>query len=206
MAELPAQVLADLRQASFSTRTASMRFQSNICGNDWDHFIESWASKAYGFVAQALGPYHKQPLPVIEAVEEAYHSAGVNASFEPNTGQIRLVPSIVCNKPGTTLEKLTHELIHASLNDFPEGDPFYEEGQVDYSTWVLAHAPIWEPHSKQMVEAAEFNIKCRRERAFKTQTDYDRKRWAGGVYAALAYGPHIIARLRQKKIEGDLTW
>ncbi len=183
-----------------------MQFKSNVCHNDWDHFIESWADKAYVFVAQALGPYQKQPLPVIEATEEAYHSAGVNASFEPGTGQIRLIPSIVCNKPGTTLEKLTHELIHASLNDFPEGDPFYEESQVDYSVWVLAHAPVWEPHCKQMIEAAEFNIECRRVRAFKTQTDYDRKRWAGGVYAALAYGPHIIARLRQKKVEGDLTW
>jgi len=203
---LPKFVQQDLNQASFCTRTASKRFSCSICGNDWDQFIEEWASKCYDFVAQALGPYQKEPLPQILAIDEAYHAAGVNASFTPGTGQICLVPSVVCGKPGTTLEKLTHELIHASLNDFPEGDPFYEEGQVDFSVWVIAHAPFWGSHRDQMIEAAAFNIKCRRERAFKTGTDYDRKRWAGGVYASMAYGPHIIARLRQKKTEGDLTW
>ena len=203
---LPKIVQRDLEQASFRTKTAAKRFSCTICGNEWDRFIEDWAAKCYDFVAQALGPYQKEPLPEILAIDEAYHASGVNASFAPGTGQISLVPSIVCWDPGTTLEKLTHELIHASLNDFPEGDPFYEEGQVDFSVWVLAHAPIWAGHRDQMIEAAEFNIKCRRDRALKTETDYDRKRWAGGIYASMAYGPHIIARLRQKKMEGDLTW
>jgi hypothetical protein len=203
---LPKPVQQDLSLASFRTRTASKRFSCTIFGNDWDHFIEDWAPKCYEFVAQALGPYQKEPLPEIKAIEESYHAAGVNASFSPVTGQISLVPSVMLGKPGITLEKLTHELIHASLNDFPEGDPFYEESQVDYSVWLLAHAPFWGSHRDQMIEAAAFNIKCRRERAFKTGTDYDRKRWAGGVYASMAYGPFLIARLRQKKMEGDLTW
>lgn len=202
----PEQVQTYLNNAAFSNRTASQRFSCSICGNEWDRFIEDWAGKCYTFVAQALGPYQKEPLPVIQAVPEAMHANGVNASFAPGTGQISLVPTIVCGKPGTTLEKLTHELIHASLNDFPEGDPFYEESQVDYSTWVLAHAPIWGQHREQMIEAAAFNIQCRRERAFKTGSDYDRKRWAGGVFASMAYGPFIVARLHQKKLEGDFTW
>jgi hypothetical protein len=202
----PKPVQQDLNRASFCSRTASKRFTCKICGNDWDRFIENWAPKCYTFVAQALGPYQKEPLPEIQAIDEAYHASGVNASFAPGSGQISLIPSVVCGNPGITLEKLTHELIHASLNDFPEGDPFYEEGQTDFSVWVLAHAPIWGSHRDQMIEAAAFNIECRRERALKTGTDYDRKRWAGGLYASVAYGPHIIARLKQKKLEGDLTW
>jgi hypothetical protein len=110
------------------------------------------------------------------------------------------------SKPGITLEKVTHELIHASLAAFPEGDPFYEEGFVDYSTWLMAHAPAWGIYSKAMVEAANFNIKCRRDRAIKTQTDYDAKRWAGGLYAATTFGPWVITRLRMKKLEGNFTW
>jgi hypothetical protein len=136
---------------------------------------------------------------------DGMHSAGATASFNPMTGQICLSTS-VSGKPGQTLEKLTHEMIHGSLAAFPEGDPFYEESYVDYSVWVMAHAPAWNPYRDAMIEAAAFNIKFRRERALATNTDYDRKRWAGGVYAMLAYGPFIIARLRNKKLEGDLTW
>lgn len=209
----PEQVQTYLRNVSSitisrtrGTRTASNGFSCTICGNDWDSFIEQWAYKCYGFVAHALGSYQKEPLRTIQAIPEAMHANGVNASFAPGTGQISLVPSVVCGQPGITLEKLTHELVHAALNDFPEGDMFYEEGFVDYSVWVMAHAPFWGPHREQMIEAAAFNIKCRRERAIKTQSDYDRKRWAGGMFASMAYGPFIIARLHQKKLEGDLTW
>lgn len=186
--------------------TGIQPFTTSICGNDWDRVIESWATIAYSFVEQALGPYQKEPLREILAVSDGAHAAGANASFEPMTGRIRLCSSVVDGRMGTLLEKITHELLHASLNDFPEGDPFYEESYVDYSVWVMAHAPIWGSHRNEMVEAAAFNIECRRDRAFKTSTDYDRKRWAGGVFVNYAHGPWIVARLRQKKIDGDLTW
>lgn len=203
---MPLEVQALLDQASVQARTASAPFVSNICDSPWDRFIEQWAGRCYTFVAQALGPYHKEPLRTILPLDDGMHSAGANASFEPATGQIRLSPSVVDGHPGITLEKLTHELIHASLNDFPEGDPFYEESIVDYSTWVMAHAPAWGQYRNAMIDAASFNIKCRKDRALKTQTDYDRKRWAGGICVAALHGPWIIARLRQKKTEGDLTW
>lgn len=206
MATLPLEVRHQLEAASVRTKTASIQFSSAICGNDWDRFIERWATICYGFVAQALGPYQMQPQPVILALSDGAHCSGANASFDPSNGQIRLSPSVVQSKPGITLEKITHELIHASLASFPEGDPFYEESIVDYSTWVMAHAPIWGEHQVAMLDAADFNIKCRRDRAFRTQTDYDRKRWAGGICVAMIHGPWIVTRLRAKKMAGDLTW
>lgn len=204
--KLPTEIADLFEEASRRRKTASQRFTSTICGNEWDRFIEQWATIAYAFVAHALGPFATEPLPVILALPDGAHCSGANASFEPGTGQIRLSPSVVVGKPGLTLEKLTHEIIHASLAAFPEGDPFYEESQVDYSTWLMAHAPAWGAYGPAMVEAANFNIKCRRERAQKTHTDYDAKRWAGGVYAATTYGPWLITRLRAKKMVGDFTW
>jgi hypothetical protein len=203
---IPKQVEELLKQASFSKTASQAGFTCQICGNEWDNFIEEWAYKTYIFVANALGPYAVLPRNEILEVSDGAHAAGANASFEPDTGQIRLCPSYVQGKPGITLEKLTHELVHASLDDFPEGDSFYEEGGVDYSTWVLAHAPIWGQHRQAMIDAASYNIKLRRDRALKTQTDYDIKRWAGGLYASTAYGPHIIARFHQKKMQRDFTW
>ncbi len=205
---LPAEVQAYLAEASTraTSKRASFGFTTAICGNEWDRAIEACAEKAYIFVAQALGPYAVAPLPVILPLTDGMHSGGANASFEPRTGQIRLSPSVVQGKYGLTLEKITHELIHASLAAFPEGDPFYEEGFVDYSVWVMSHAPVWGQHRDEMVVAADFNIQCRRDRALKTQTEYDAKRWAGGLYAAMAFGPWIVARLRMKKLAGDLTW
>jgi hypothetical protein len=177
-----------------------------VCGTDWDRFIENWASVCCAFVAEALGPYAREPLPTILTISDGAHSGGANASFEPGSGQIRLSPSIVEGKPGITLEKLTHELTHAALNDFPEGDPFYEEGFVDYSVWVMAHAPIWGVYGRPMIEAAAFNIKCRRDRALRDLSDYDRKRWAGGLFCSLMHGPWIISKLKLRKAEGDPRW
>lgn len=204
--KLPDEVAQLFEEASRRRKTASGMFRSNICGNEWDRFIEQWAGSCYAFVAHALGPYAVEPLPDILPLEDGSHCSGANASFEPSSGQIRLSPSVVMGKPGITLEKITHELVHASLAAFPEGDPFYEEGFVDYSVWVMAHAPAWGVYGKAMVEAANFNIKCRRERAMKTQTDYDAKRWAGGLYAATVFGPWIVTKLRARKLEGDLRW
>lgn len=204
MKPMPTKVAAMLKQASF-TKNAAV-FSCDICGNEWDYFIEQWAAQIYTFLIQALGPFQREPLKQILALPDGAHSSGANASFEPDTGQIRLVPSIVQGKPGTTLEKLTHEMLHASLNDFPEGDPFFEEGFVDYSVWVVAHAPIWGEHRQDMIDAAAFNIACRRDRAMKSLSEYDAKRWAGGIYAATAYGPWIVTKLRFRKMEGNLTW
>lgn len=205
---LPDDIQGQLKTASREARVArgGQTFVCNICGNDWDRFIEKWAAVAFQFVGHALGGYHTTPLPEIKAMGDADHSAGANASFNIVTGQVTLCPSVVEGKPGITLEKLTHEFTHGALAGFPEGDMFYEEGFVDYSVWVMAHAPIWNPWRKQMIEAADFNIKMRRERALRDTCDYDRKRWAGGLYASTVHGPGIIGRLRMRKMEGDLRW
>jgi hypothetical protein len=159
------------------------------------------------FVEDALGPYGTEPLPIILPMSDGMHIAGATASFHMETGQVTLCPSTAGN-PGQILEKLVHECTHGSLAKFPDGggDPFMEEGYVDYMTWVMAHAPIWEPYRESMVKAAALNIEIRRERAMKDQSDYDRKRWAGGLFAAVAKGPMMIGSYRMKKMEGDFTW
>lgn len=191
----------------FLHRTAvNSSFRSAVCANDWDGFIERWAPVCYAFIEEALGPYGIEPVRTLLPLSDASHSAGANASFEPGTGQIRLCPSVVQGKPGITLEKLTHELMHASLNDFPAGDPFYEESVVDYSVWCCAHAPIWGMYRQDMIDAAAFNIACRRDRAMRDLSDYDRKRWAGGVFCSAMHGPWIVSKLKMRKLEGDLRW
>ena len=205
MTPIPGSVQRYLRTASLKT-TAARSFECLVFADpQWNAFVEQWAPVIYDFVGQALGPYGREPLPTILPLDAAAHAAWATASFDPGSGQVRLSDTVAGNA-GQTLEKLCHEFIHGSLNDFPEGDPFYEEGQVDYSTWVLAHAPIWGEHREGMITAAEYNIAQRRERAMRIGTDYDRKRWAGGMHAMFAYGPFIIARLKTKKYEGDLSW
>jgi len=201
---LPFDAARMLRTASDRTST-SMKFTSRVFGNAWDGFVEEWAPIILSFVEEALGPYGTRPLPTILKLSEGMHAAMATASFSLATGQVHLSDSTV-GKPGQILEKLTHEFVHGSLAQFPEGDPFYEEGEVDYTTWCLAHAPVWKNHRESMIAAAELNIRLRRERAFTTGTDYDRKRWAGGMHAMMAYGPLIIGRLRNKKLAGDFTW
>lgn len=203
---LPTEVMRLLSDASKPRRTAADQgFTCEIFGEPWNQFVELWAPRIYGFLGHALGPFGKDPKRTIEILPDGQHSAGATASFDPGTGQIRLSSSVE-GKPGQTLEKLTHEMTHASLDQFPEGDPFYEEGFVDYSVWVMSHAPIWEPYREEMIKAAAFNIAVRRERAMLDLSDYDRKRWAGGLYASLSRGPFIIASLRHRKIENNLTW
>jgi hypothetical protein len=207
--EIPSEVQQELAKVSgFAVRTAALapKFKTEICGPEWNRFIEAWAPRCYAFVAQALGPYAKEPLPEILAIHDGAHSGGANASFQPDNGQIRLSPSVIEGKPGLTLEKLTHELTHASLAAFPEGDPFYEEGFVDFSVWVMAHAPIWGEHREDMIRAAAFNIECRRDRALRDLSDYDRKRWAGGLFCSIMHGPWIVTRLKLRKEAGELQW
>lgn len=205
MPEFPSEVTALLRMASDRSKAAQRRFVCRAFKNpEWNQFTEEWASRAYVFVANAFGGYQKEPLREIILMHDGAHSAGANASFDPSSGQITL-SSVLEGNPGCTLEKVTHELTHAALAAFPE-DTFYEEGYVDYSVWVMAHAPAWEPYRDRMIDSAAFNIETRRDRALKAGSDWDRKRWAGGLHANLAYGPYIIPRLRQKKMEGDFTW
>ncbi len=203
---LPEATQESFKIASSVAKRASSRFVSNICGNEWDRFIEQWANVAYVFVAEALGPYATEPLSEILPLSDAAHSAGANASFDILSGQVRLSPSVVENEPGITLEKLTHEFTHGALAAFPEGDMYYEEGYVDYSVWVMAHAPVWNPWRRQMIDAAAFNIQCRRDRALRDLSDYDRKRWSGGLFASAMHGPWIISKLKMRKLEGDLRW
>ncbi len=203
---IPAKVQAQLKAASLAVPSPFKRFSSRICGDHWDGFIEEWAAVCYAFVAEAFGPYATEPASTILPLSDPAHSAGANASFELGSGQVRLSPSVVRGKPGITLEKLTHEFVHGALAAFPEGDPFYEEGFVDYSVWVAAHAPIWGAYRRPMIDAAAFNIACRRDRALKDLSDYDRKRWAGGLFCSTMHGPWIIAKLKMRKIEGNLQW
>jgi hypothetical protein len=200
--------LNDISARLSKRRTASfaMLFECNICGNEWDRFIEQATTKCYSFLLDCLGPFQREPQPIIKAVGDGFHASGANASFQPDNGQIRLCPDYVMGRPGTTLEKVCHELTHASLNDFPEGDPFYEEGVVDYSVWCIAHAPYWGEHRQAMIEAAAHNIAVRRDRAMKDLNDYDRKRWAGGMFCHAMHGPWILSKLRMRKAEGDLRW
>lgn len=206
MTAIPSEVQGQLKVAS-QVKVASLpTFSTDVCGNEWDRFIEEWASVCYGFVANALGPYATEPRKVILGIHDGAHSGGANASFQLDNGQIRLSPSVVQDKPGITLEKLTHELTHAALADFPDDEGFYTEGFVDYSVWVMSHAPIWGEHRDDMIEAASFNIACRRDRAMRDTSDYDRKRWAGGLFCSLAHGPWIVARLKLRKAEGNYSW
>ena len=183
----------------------SRLFMCKFFNSHWDDFVQQWAPIIYDFVGHALGPYGMDPLPEILPMSDGEHSAGATASFNPSSGQVRLSSSVE-NKPGQTLEKLTHEFTHGSLAKFPEGDAFYEEGAVDYAVWVMAHAPVWGEYRDQMIEAAAFNIKMRRDRAMLDLSDRDRKRWAGGLYFSLSRGPFIIASLKHKKAEGNYTW
>jgi hypothetical protein len=207
---IPADATAYLETASRACQTrkasAGPQFTCQVFGDEWDGFVTTWAPVVYQFVLQALGPYGKEPGAVIQTMPEGFHAQGANASYAPWDGTVSLCASVMRGRPGTILEKLTHEMTHASLDGFPEGDPFYEEGFVDYSVWCFAHAPVWGQYGKAMIEAADFNIGQRRERALRDTSDYDRKRWAGGLYAALAHGPYLPARLALRKQAGELVW
>lgn len=200
---LPTEVQRMLRSASDAT--TRKRFTCNIYPDHWNSFVELWSPRIHAFVEDALGPYGTEPKQEILPLSDGFHMACANASFDLVSGQICLGTHLF-DQPGPTLEKLTHEMIHGSLSQFPEGEAFYEEAAADYGTWVLAHAPIWEPYRTEMIEAAANNIRNRRERALKTGNDYDRKRWAGGVWMMHAYGPYVISVFRQRKAEQNLTW
>src|SRR5579864_1570841 len=101
-------VQAMLRTASAAVKTASRPFYSRIFNSPWDQFVMQWAPIIYDFVGHALGEYGMEPLPEILPMSDGEHSAGATASFNPTTGQVRLSGSVE-NKPGQTLEKLTHE-------------------------------------------------------------------------------------------------
>ena len=201
--QIPAEVRSMLRQASVVR--AHQAFSCQVFGSEWDQFVEHWCPRIHHFLLQAIGPYGTNPLPTILPLEEGMHSAGATASYNLMTGQIRLSSSVE-SKAGQTLEKLTHEMVHGSLAQFPSEDCFYDEGFVDYSTWVLAHAPVWGALRDDMITAASLTIQIRRDRAMLDQSDYDRKRWAGGLFASLSRGPHIISTLRPRKMEGNLYW
>ena len=209
---LPDQVHRFLRTASDESdeipQSLNRQFHSIVFGGDteWDGFIEEWAPKIHSFLIRALGPFGKEPLREIIPLPDGDHSAGATASFDTYTGQVRISPSTE-DKPGQILEKLCHEFTHGSLNDFQPGDDvFYAEGFVDYSVWVLSHAPVWGEYRQAMVKAASYNIEVRRKRALMDLSDWDRKRWAGGLYASISRGPFVIASLRHRKLEGILTW
>jgi hypothetical protein len=206
MSRIPHEVQHQLRTATQKAHLSSSTFKCvAFQSEEWNAFAEIWAPRIHSFLLEALGPMGQEPLPTILPMSAGHHMAWATASFDPASGQIRLSDSIE-GKPGQTLEKLTHEMTHASLAQFPEGDSFYEEGFVDYSVWVMAHAPVWGEHREAMVHAAEYNIAQRRERAMRQLSDWDVKRWAGGLYANVAFGPFIVSRLKARKTEGVFEW
>jgi hypothetical protein len=180
-------------------------FKCLVFNSDWDKFVEAWAPKIHNYLIDALGPFGREPLPTILPMSDGMHMSGATASFHMLNGQIQLSHSVEGN-PGQTLEKLTHEFVHGSYAKFPSDDTFYDEGAVDYSTWLLAHAPIYGEYRQQVIDAAAYNIKMRRERAMRNLSDYDRKRWAGGCFFSMFIGPMLIHRMKMKKAEGDFTW
>lgn len=203
---LPADVQARLKQASDQTAQGPV-FTCSVWPQgpgSWNAFVEEWAPKVYAFILEALGPYGTAPLPHIIPLGEGHHASGATAAFA-NDGQVYLSP-VVKDMPGMTLEKLCHEFLHGSLSALPQGDAFYEEGFVDYSTWCLAHAPVWGPHREAMIQAAAYNIAQRHQRAKQGVSDWDNKRWAGGCYAMMFKGPWIIAHLKATKESGALQW
>lgn len=201
ISEAAAQYLKVASLKAQSTKT----FTSQVFGTETDLFLEEWASKIYGYLVEALGPFGTEPLETIIPMSEGMHMSGATASFDMQSGQISLCSSTEGN-PGQILEKITHELVHGSYSQFPSNDVFYDEGAVDFSTWILVHAPIYGIYRQQAIDAAAFNIKMRRERAMKNSSDYDRKRWAGGVFYSMFLGPMLIHRMKMKKAEGDFTW
>jgi hypothetical protein len=204
--ELPAHVHAMLKKASEDAASAPRRaFTCKVFGPEWNSFVEAWAPRIHAFVEQALGEYGTEPRSEILPLPPGMHVAGATASFDMLSGQTRICKSVE-GKPGQTLEKLTHEFTHGSLSKFPEGDPFYEEGFVDYTTWLIAHAPYWGEFRDDMIKSAAYNIAHRRDRALHDMSDYERKRWAGGLFASLARGPYILSGLRMKKGDGNFTW
>lgn len=201
--QIPEETHQLLRLASMPNKT--MAFECDIFDQNTNDFVELWAPRIFSFVSTVFGGYGTFPQARILPMEEGFHASGANASFNIVSGQIQLA-STLAGKPGVLLEKLTHEMTHGALSEFPEGDSFYEEGFVDYSVWLMSHAPVWGEYREAMIQAAADNIRVRRERALTTGTDYDRKRWAGGVYAMTAYGPYLLATLRMRKLEGQFTW
>lgn len=206
MPDFPPEITALLRNASVAADRASVTFTCQAFQDpEWNRFTSEWADRAYHFVGHAFAGFQREPLRRIIAMHDGLHAGGANASFDPATGQITL-NSVIQGQPGVTLEKITHELTHAALASFPDDNGFHTEGYVDYSVWVMAHAPVWEPYRAAMIKAADFNIEVRRDRALKGGSDWDKQRWAGGLYAHLAFGPYVIPRLRQKKVESNYTW
>jgi hypothetical protein len=204
MISIPAGVHGMLKRASVAP--SYREFSCAFYPPHWNLFVEDWAPRIHAFVEDALGPYGTQPRREIAPLADGFHAACANASFDLGSGQVCLGTHLV-DQPGATLEKLCHEFIHGALSQFPNDlEGFYSEGYVDYSTWVLAHAPIWGELREATILAAADNIRNRRERALRTGNDYDRKRWSGGLFAMTAYGPYIISMLRQRKAEGNFTW
>lgn len=201
---LPSAVSKLLKTAS-AKAASGPKFQCAVFGPEWNQFVEAWLPRIYSFLQEALGPFGREPLPTVLPLPEGMHMSGATASFNMMTGQIQICSSVEGN-PGQTLEKLTHELVHGSLAAFPSVDPFYDEGYVDFSTWVLAHAPVYAELRSQVIDAAAYNIKMRRERAMRDLSDYDRKRWAGGTFASVCLGPMILHKLRMAKADGNFNW
>lgn len=170
----------------------------------WNAFVGQWASVAYDLVLDATGPFDREPDSVIErAPEQNYQHSGFTGMYLE--GQIYLHPSLQ-DDPGKTVLLMTHEMLHASLQDFPPEETFYVEGFADYATMLLALRDEWGPMAQDIRWASKKLVEFRKGQALKCRCDTDAKRWAGFVFAGAAYGPDILSALKISKTLNPRSW
>lgn len=182
-----------------------MRFKSIAFDSHWDGVVERFAPICADIVVDRLGDWGTIPLEIIEPLENHLHTKlGVNASFDLLSGQISLHP-YMDGDLGTTLEKLTHEMVHGALSQFPQEDEFYDEGYVDYSVLILSRTGLYREFGKSMERAARYNLSHRAQLA-KGEDTYHHRRWAGARHAHHRYGDQILNVLKDKKTDRDFNW
>jgi hypothetical protein len=182
-----------------------MAFTCELFANDqWNSFVEQWASVAHAVVLDATGPFDREPSSVIaRAPEQNYQDTGFTGMYL--NGQIFMHPSLQ-GDPGKTLRVITHEMLHASLDGFPSTDVFYAEGFVDYATMVLAQREEWAALGTAMIADTQDWAEFRQAQALKCRCDIDAKRWMGFVFAATAYAEGICDGLKAAKSLRPRSW
>lgn len=174
---------------------------------DWNLFVESWAAKIHPMLLDVLGPYGTEPHPHILPLNVmALGKVAPSASFDMDSGQIQLTPAME-GDAGRTLEKLTHEMVHGSLANFPSEDEFFDEGFVDFSVLLLSEQPVYGDLGPLMKRSAQQNLARRIKMGMAPNaTRYDFRRASGAIHAKLTYGHGLIEHLRNQKLNQTFEW
>lgn len=196
-----------LLERASSTPLTPWEAHCQVFSPEWNSFVVKWAGKIKPFLEEVLGPYGTEPLPHILPLNVmAIGKVPPSASFDMSTGQIQLTAAME-GDPGRTLEKLTHEMVHGSLSQFPSEDEFYDEGFVDYSTLLLSAAPIYGPFGPAMAKSAQGNLFRRIKQGKQADaTIYDQRRASGSIHAKLTYGQGLLEHLRNQKLARTYEW